>query len=363
MAPRKIRIGFVGVGFMGQMAHLRNYAILPDCEVAAIAEIRPETGKQVATHYGVPKVYTSHREMLAKEKLDGVVCSQMFDVHAALLPELYGKVKHLFTEKPLAVGVDAGQKLADEARKSGTIHMVGYHKRSDPATAYALDIVNKWKKSGEVGKLRYVRITMPAGDWMANGGVGQININEPTPAIAREPILKDLPGAAADRGVWQWEGPAGDYVRFVNYFIHQVNYMRYMLGEPYKVTFADKAGVMMAVESQSGITGTIEMTPYQTTVEWQETIMVAFEKGYLLVRLPAPLALNRPGHVEVMKDPGNGVTPETMTPTLPWIHAMHQQAINFIRVCKGEIQPPCDAAEAVEDLKVARQYIKLWKGK
>jgi hypothetical protein len=47
---------------------------------------------------------------------------------------------------------------------------------------------------------------------------------------------------------------------------------------------------------------------------------------------------------------------------MPWVHAMRQQAIHFVKVCKGEMNPPCDAAEAVEDLKVALQYIKLWKG-
>ena len=42
------------------------------------------------------------------------------------------------------------------------------------------------------------------------------------------------------------------YNAFVNYYIHQVNAMRFLLGEPYKVTFADKSGVLMAVESTSG---------------------------------------------------------------------------------------------------------------
>jgi predicted dehydrogenase len=362
MADKKVRIGFVGTGFMGQMAHLRNYAMLPDCEVAAIAEIRPQTGKQVAARYGVPHVYASHTEMLAKEQLDGVVCAQMFDVHATLLPELYGKVKNLFTEKPIAIGVAAGQKLADDAKRTGTVHMVGYHKRSDPATAYALQVIDAWKKSGEVGKLKYVRITMPSGDWVANGGIGHISVKEPCPPIAREPIITDMPGADAAKGCWDWKGLAGDYVRFVNFYIHQVNYMRFMLGEPYRVTFADKSGVLMAVESASGVTGTIEMTPYQTSIDWQETILVAFEKGYVLIRLPAPLANNRPGSVEVMKDPGHGVTPETMSPTLPWVHAMNQQAMNFVKVCRGEMKPPCDAAEAVEDLKIAREYVRLWKG-
>lgn len=34
----KLRIGFVGAGGMGQMAHLSNYAVLSElCEVVALA--------------------------------------------------------------------------------------------------------------------------------------------------------------------------------------------------------------------------------------------------------------------------------------------------------------------------------------
>ena len=80
------------------------------------------------------------------------------------------------------------------------------------------------------------------------------------------------------------------------------------------------------------------------------------------LELPAPLASNRPGRVVVFKDPGKGVTPTTMEPQLPWIHAMRQQAMNFVGAIKGEMKPLCEAAEALEDLQVAREYIRLFKG-
>ena len=62
----KVRVGFVGVGNMGQMAHLRNNVPLPEVEVAAIAEMRHSLGEKVVIHYSVPKVYPSHVEMLAE---------------------------------------------------------------------------------------------------------------------------------------------------------------------------------------------------------------------------------------------------------------------------------------------------------
>jgi len=350
MTGRKLRIGFVGVGGMGQSAHLRNYASLPDCEVVAIAELRPELRRRVAARYGVPRTYENHRQMLAAEELDGIVASQPFTRHGVLVPELLEAGVPVFTEKPLAGSVEAGERIVAAVRRSGTWQMVGYHKRSDPATAWAKGEIERLKSSGELGAMRYVRILMPAGDWVAGGHFDLIQTDEPLPELQFDPPASDM-----DRQTYE------EYIAFVNYYIHQVNLMRYLLGEPYRVAYASPSGVLLVAESRSGVTGTIEMSPYVTTVDWQESALVCFERGYVRLRLPAPLAINRPGEVEVMRDPG-GATPSTVRPRLPWVHAMRQQAANFLKAIRGEAPPPCEAEEALEDLKVARDYIRLLRG-
>jgi len=348
---KTVHIGFVGVGNMGQAAHLKNYAGIDGCQVVALAELRTDLARRVAERYGVPKVYADHRQMLAGERLDGVVASQPFNRHAVLLPELYPHVRFLFTEKPLAVSAEAGERLAAAAAQAGCTHMVGYHKRSDPATVAARGTIEQWRAEGRMGRLRYVRITMPAGDWIAEGFAGLIR-GPDKPKLETEPPPADM------------DEPTGrEYVAFVNYYIHQVNLMRHLLGEPYRVTYAEPSGVLLAVRGNSGVPGVIEMTPYRTTIEWEESALVAFEKGYVLLRLPAPLAVNRAGAVEVYADPGDGAAPQRSFPTLPWVGAMRQQAINFVKVCRGEMDPPCTAAEAVEDLKVARDCIRLRLGR
>ena len=208
----KVRIGFVGVGTMGQMAHLSNYVTLDDCEVVAIAELRKETAALVARRYGVERLYRDHREMLQAESLDGIVASQNFSVHAILLPELYEGVKHLFTEKPLAVSPDVGRQLAQAAARAGCVHMVGYHKRSDPATMVARETIQQWKNSGEMGRLTYVRILMPAGDWIASGFTGILDAGDKCPPLEKEPRCEGM-----DDKTFQ------EYVSFVNFYIHQVN--------------------------------------------------------------------------------------------------------------------------------------------
>ena len=336
-----VKIGFVGVGSMGQCAHLRNYVTVPECEVVALAEPRPNLRGAVARKYGVARTYATGAEMIANEKLDGIVASQPFDRHGQIITPLYQSGLPIFTEKPLAASVEVGEKMLGALQSSGAWHMVGYHKRSDPATMWAKAEIDRLKLSGELGKLKYVRIVMPPGDWIANGFTDLVRSDE---------TLPDSPRDATD-------GADPRYFGFVNYYIHQINLLRHLFGEPYQVTFADKSGVLLVAESVTGVTGTIELSPYRTTIDWQESALVCFEKGWIKIELPAPLASNRPGQVTVFRDPGDGAEPTTTTPTLPWVHAMRQQAINFIRAIKGEMKPPCDAVEAIEDLKIASQYL------
>ncbi len=349
---KKVRIGFVGVGSMGQCAHLRNYATLADCEIVAIAEPRQETAKAVARRYNIGKVYSDAAEMLKKEKLDAIVASQPFTRHGVLIPELLSAKIPVFIEKPLSSTIESGEKILKALKKSKTWIMVGYHKRSDPASIYAKKEIEKLKNTGEIGKLKYVRVVMPSGDWVANGFFDMIRNDEYLKDLPREPAPSDMD-----------EENYKKYLGFVNYYIHQVNLIRYLSGENYKVTYADPNKVLLAGTSENGITVALEMSPYSTTVDWQESALVCFEKGWVKVELPAPLRINTPGRVEIFKDPGNGKTPETLIPQMPWVHAMRQQAQNFIAAVRGDAPPLCEAAEALEDLKVARQYLKLLTGK
>jgi len=346
----KVRLGFVGVGGMGQCAHLKNYVVLPDCEVVALAELRPELARRVAEKYGIPRVYPDASAMLAAEQLDGIVAAQPFTRHGQVLSELYKAGVPVLSEKPLAGSVQVGEQLLAALQAGGSWHMVAYHKRSDPATMYARHEIERLKRTGELGRLRYVRLIMPPGDWIAAGFDDLVRTAEQYPDLPPDPPASDLD----EQGYHQ-------YVEFVNYYIHQVNLMRYLLGEPYKVVFADRAGVLLVAESASGVTATLEMAPYQSSIDWHEGYLVAFERGYIKVDLPAPLAANRPGRVEIFRDPGKGQTPITEVPTLPWVSAMRQQAINYVRAIKGEAEPPCQAAEALEDLRIARDYLRLWK--
>lgn len=352
MPQRKIRIAFAGVGSMGQAAHLRNYATLKDdCEVVALAELQPQLAQSVASKYGVPKVYGTAAEMIAQEKVDAIVASQPFTRHGILVPELAQAGVPIFTEKPIAASVAVGEQIVEAVEKNNTWLMVGYHKRSDPATVHAREVITALKSSGELGPMKYIRISMPPGDWVAEGRFDNLTSTDPRLDLELDPKPQDMD-----------EQTAQEYETFVNFYIHQVNLLRHLLGENFKVTYADPAKVLFVAHSNSGVPCTIEMAAYHTSIDWQETALVAFQRGYVKLGLPAPLALNRPGTVEIFKDPKKGTTPITIQPQMPWVHAMRNQALNFIKAVRGEAPAPCLAQEALEDIRTAREYIRLLKG-
>ena len=68
MKNNKIKIGFVGAGFIGQLCHIINYIDNNKCEIIALADNKKKLGKLVASKYKIPKVYQNHKELLNNEK-------------------------------------------------------------------------------------------------------------------------------------------------------------------------------------------------------------------------------------------------------------------------------------------------------
>ena len=339
---KKVRIGFVGVGHMGQLAHLLNYVNLQEyCEIKAICDLKIKQATKLAERYDIPKVTADYRELLADPEIDAIVCIQSFENHVNLVPDILRAGKHVITEKPLCVFPHNGEMMANIAAETGMMHMVGYHKRSDPATEHAMEIIKQWKESGEMGKMTYVRLSMPPGNYRKDADM-PYESGEPYQFPPPEPGPEGVSDEERHRMVW-----------FVNYYIHQVNLMRHLLGEDYQLTYADKH--FFSATSESGVNCILELEPFNTSMDWQEHALVCFEKGWVRIDLTAPLATQLASTVSIFDDKHNCIC----HPILPNICAMRNQAKNFLLAVTGERPAPCESAEAVKDLKIAEDYIKM----
>ena len=340
---RRIKIGIIGAGHMWQLAHLLNYVQLPEmCEIVSLCDVKINQAQHLANQWGIPHVTADYKELLANPDIEAVLCVQHFENHVVLVPEILKAGKHVFTEKPLCVFPHNAETLAQLAKESGKIHMVGYHKRSDPAVEHALKVITQWKQSGEFGKMTYVRLCMPPGNYRKDADM-HYTTNEPPGYVPEEPRPDGMDDATRHRMIW-----------FVNYYIHQVNLMRYLMGEDYEMTYADR--YFLSTKSQSGVNGILELDTYETSVDWQEHALVCFEKAWLRIDLTAPLATQLAGTVTIYKDKGANSTFEH--PVMPNVCPMRNQAKNFLLAVAGEKPVPCLSAEAVKDLQIAAEYIK-----
>jgi predicted dehydrogenase len=333
---------------MGQLAHIANYSILPYVEMVALAEGRAKTAEAVAQRYGIAHVYPDHRAMLDDAQLDAVVAIMGFELHHAVVPDILERGLHCLTEKPICLRLETAKRLAALAKKTGVTYHIGYMKRCDPASLLAKSRIAQWKATAEYGTLRYLRVSMPPGDWTA-GIEPPISYNEAAPTYA---------GVTPERlPDWMSHDTIATYVSFVNYYIHQVNLIRYLLGEDYTVQYADPSGVVLTAESQSGVPIVLEMAAYEVQNEWHEFYTACFERAKVELSLPAPMARQRAGEVQLYTVGEKGGAYER--PVLPQRWSMAEQARIFAETIREGTPCLSPAEDAVKDLEIAEQYVKL----
>ena len=105
----KIRLGYIGCGFMAQKVHIPNFASIPDCELIGLAEVRAELGKTVQTRFGIPQLYSDHSELAQNADIEAVAVSADFALQGEIAKDLLLAGKHVFMEKPMAVSTEQAE--------------------------------------------------------------------------------------------------------------------------------------------------------------------------------------------------------------------------------------------------------------
>ncbi len=115
--PDKVRMGYVGCGFMAQKVHIPNILSIEDCELVALAEVRPKLGRAVQERRRIPKLYASHAELAADPDVEAVGVSAHYALQGEIAIDLLRAGKHVIMEKPMAVSVAQAERiLAAEQR-------------------------------------------------------------------------------------------------------------------------------------------------------------------------------------------------------------------------------------------------------
>lgn len=145
---KKIKWGIVGPGNIANK-FAKAVKNVEGAELVAVASRSEERGKEFASKYDIPNIYSSYDKMACSD-VDAVYISTPHPFHKPCAELFLNAGKHVLCEKPVCVNSEDAITLKECAEKNNVFLMEAMWTRFLPAIDEALRIV----KSGEIGEIR-----------------------------------------------------------------------------------------------------------------------------------------------------------------------------------------------------------------
>lgn len=136
----KTRVAVIGAGNMGKN-HLRNYFMLPDADLIALADINPNA-KDLAEEYQV-EFYADYKKMLDETQPDAVSIVVPTPFHYEVATEVMSRGIHVLLEKPIASSVEEADALIALAKKKNVVFTVGHIEHYNPLVTELKSLLDK----------------------------------------------------------------------------------------------------------------------------------------------------------------------------------------------------------------------------
>ena len=142
---KPMNVAVIGAGGIAESVHLPSLADMDDVNVVAICDIVESRAREQADKYGIGRVYTLYKEMLAAEqgKADAMFVlvepGNLFHVAWHCLDAGYPT----FMEKPPGVDLFQCESLARKSAESGKALQVGFNRRHIPVVRRVKEIMDE----------------------------------------------------------------------------------------------------------------------------------------------------------------------------------------------------------------------------
>lgn len=136
---KKIRVGVVGVGHLGQH-HARIYSAHSQCKLVGVVDTDLRTAQKIARQYNTA-AFTDFRELFGQVEALSIVVPTVF--HHAVAMECLDQGIHLMVEKPITSTVEQAQDLIGKAETHNCILQVGHIERFNTAVMRLKQLVNR----------------------------------------------------------------------------------------------------------------------------------------------------------------------------------------------------------------------------
>lgn len=136
---KKLRVGVVGVGYLGRF-HALIYSRMDNVELVGVVDVDAETAGKVADECGCA-AYSSGLDLL--DKVDAVSIVVPTSAHLEESRPFLQAGIHMLLEKPIASTVDQGKEIVRLAQDAGVILQIGHLERFNAGVMALADRIHK----------------------------------------------------------------------------------------------------------------------------------------------------------------------------------------------------------------------------
>ncbi|HLM02948.1 MAG TPA: Gfo/Idh/MocA family oxidoreductase [Pyrinomonadaceae bacterium] len=164
----KVKIGIIGTGYIGNV-HARIHSRDERAEIAALYDIVPEKAARAAKTVG-GKVCRSLEELF--EASDAVLVCTPNKTHVEIASRAVEAGRHVFCEKPFAIGIDDARILLETSQNGKGVFQVGHNRRFAPVYARLRELLTEDKAHSAHIKMNRGELKNPVwtGDPNVTGG-------------------------------------------------------------------------------------------------------------------------------------------------------------------------------------------------
>jgi len=164
-----IGVGLIGTGYMGKCHALAWNAVKPVFgdgprpRLVHLGEATAELAAQRADEFGFAKSSGDWRQVIADPEVEVASITTPNAFHAEMAIAALEAGKHVWCEKPMAVGFADAERMAAAAKRSGKVAGLGYNYIQNPVIRH----IKRLLEEGAIGAINHVRFEMDE-DFMAD---------------------------------------------------------------------------------------------------------------------------------------------------------------------------------------------------
>lgn len=118
---KKVHVGLVGTGFVGDIHAMTFKNWVKDVELIAVAS--PHNAEHFAKEQGIVGAYKDYREMLKDPEIDVIDIGIPNDLHCQVVLDAAKAGKHIIIEKPLCLTLEEADQMIEACHKAGVLLM------------------------------------------------------------------------------------------------------------------------------------------------------------------------------------------------------------------------------------------------